>query len=125
MSFPTIFVLLVSIITASTAQIFLKKGVSSLGDLSFSFSNVLYLIFNILRNGWLFGGMLLFVISFLFYLFVLSKLRLNFAYPVMVSVGIILVAIGSWFFLGEYLSWRQIIGVILIIFGIFLLFPKG
>lgn len=124
MSFLTISALLLSIITASVAQIFLKKGVSTLGDSSFSLSNLFNLISGILRNGWLLGGTLLFVISFLFYLFVLSKLRLNLAYPVMVSAGMILVAIGSWIFLGEYLSWRQIMGIILIIFGIFLLLPR-
>lgn len=124
MSLSTIAILLVSIVTASAAQIFLKKGSLAFQDLGFSLSNIIYSVFNVLKNKWLFGGAVLFVISFFFYLFVLSRLRLNFAYPVMVSVGIILVAAGSWIFLGETLSFRQIIGIALIVLGIFLLVPK-
>lgn len=124
MPFSTAIILLVSIVTASIAQLFLKKGSLVLQDLEFSLSNILYSASSILKNKWLLGGALLFVVSFFFYLFVLSRLRLNFAYPVMVSAGIILVAVGSQVFLGEALSFRQITGIALIALGIFLLVPK-
>lgn len=124
MSFPTILALLVSIVTASTAQIFLKKGVLNLTDLDLSFSGLSKLFVSIFQNKWLFLGSLLFIFSFIFYLFVLSKLQLNLAYPVMVSAGIVLVAIGSWIFFQEQVSQWQILGIFLIIFGIFLLFPR-
>ncbi len=124
MSFSTILALLVSIITASIAQIFLKKGVLNLTDLDLSFSGLSKLFFSIFQNKWLFLGASLFVFSFVFYLFVLSKLQLNLAYPVMVSAGIVLVAIGSWVFFQEQVSQWQVLGIFLIIFGIFLLFPK-
>jgi len=124
MSFPTILALLVSVVTASTAQFFLKKGVLNLTDLDLSFSGLLKLFASIFQNKWLFLGALLFIFSFVFYLFVLSKLQLNLAYPVMVSAGIVLVAIGSWIFFQEQISQWQILGIFLIIFGIFLLFPR-
>lgn len=124
MSFSTILALLVSIITASIAQIFLKKGVLNLTDLDLSFSSLSKLFFSIFQNKWLFLGASLFVFSFVFYLFVLSKLQLSLAYPVMVSAGIVLVAIGSWAFFQEQVSQWQVLGIFLIIFGIFLLFPK-
>ncbi len=124
MSFPTILALLVSVVTASTAQFFLKKGVLNLTDLDLSFSGLLKLFVSIFQNKWLFLGALLFIFSFIFYLFVLSKLQLNLAYPVMVSAGIVLVAIGSWIFFQEQISQWQILGIFLIIFGIFLLFPR-
>lgn len=120
----TLFFLLISVVTAGIAQFFLKKGVSILGDLDFSLSTLFNTIINIFRNPYLLIGMFLFVVSFLFYLITLSKLKLNLAYPVMVSAGIILVAIGSWIFFGETLSSIQIIGIALIILGIFLLIPR-
>jgi len=125
MSSSTIISLLISILTAATAQIILKKGASTLSDLKFSLSGIFDLILSIFQNKWLLVGMTLFVISFCFYVFVLSKIQLNFAYPVMVSVGMIFVLIGSWVFLGEKLSLGNIIGVALIILGIFLLIPKA
>ena len=125
MSYSTIFVLVLSIITASIAQIALKKGASAFSDLKLSLSSIFELIIGIFQNKWLFTGMALFVISFFFYIFTLSKVQLSFAYSIMVSTGMVLVLIGSWIFFGEQLSQKNIIGIILIIFGIFLLIPKG
>lgn len=125
MSFQTLLALSISILTASIAQIVLKKGASAFSDLKFSLSFIFELIIGFFQNKWLLAGMILFVISFVFYIFVLSKVQLNFAYPVMVSVGIVLVTIGSWIFLGERLSLPNIIGILLIILGIFLLVPKA
>ncbi len=124
MPLSTILVLSISVLTASVAQIFLKKGVLTLDPFSFSFSGFIYLISQFFKNAWLLGGALLFIISFFFYLFVLSKLKLNFAYPVMVSAGIVLVTAGAWFFFKEQLSWYQIIGIFLIILGIIFLFLR-
>ena len=125
MSFQTLLSLLISILTAATAQIILKKGALEFPDLKLSFSSFFDLIIGFFQNKWLLAGMILFVISFCFYIFVLSKIQLNFAYPVMVRVGMIFVTIGSWIFFGEKLSLPNIIGIALIILGIFLLVPKG
>jgi len=125
MSSQTVLSLLISILTASIAQIVLKKGASALSDLKFSLSSIMNTILNIFQNKWLLAGMILFVISFVFYIFVLSKIQLTFAYPVMVSVGMVLVIVGSWIFLGERLSLPNIIGIALIILGIFLLVSKA
>ncbi|MFH1575557.1 MAG: SMR family transporter [Candidatus Nealsonbacteria bacterium] len=120
-----IFILIIPILTASIAQLFFKKGVLKLGSLDFSLANIFSLIPRILQNGWLLGGMVLFGISFLFYLFVLSKYQLNIAYPIIVSAGIIIISSASWFFFKETLSWLQVSGIVLIIFGIFILAIKG
>lgn len=120
-----ILVLIIPIFAAATAQVFFKKGISALGRLDFSLANLLTLVPKIMQNGWLLSGMVLFGISFLVYLFALSKYQLNIAYPIFVSSGIILISLASWFFFRETLSWLQISGIILIIFGIFLLAIKG
>jgi len=118
-------ILLIPIFTAATAQLFFKKGMTMIGSLEFSLSNIFSLIPRILQNVWLVSGMFLFGISFLVYLFVLSKYQLNVAYPIIVSAGIIIISVASWFLFKETLSWLQIIGIISIIFGIFLLATKG
>ncbi len=98
---------------------------SSFGSLDFSLTNLLYLIPKVLQNGWLLGGAALYGTSFFVYLFALSKFQLNAVYPIFVSAGIVIVSLSSWFFLKEALSWLQILGIISIIFGIFLLATKG
>lgn len=122
---PNILILLIPIIAASVAQIFFKKGLLVLGRLDFSLANFLALIPKILQNIWLISGMILFAASFLFYLFSLSKFQLNIIYPIFVSAGIIIVSLASWFFFKETFSWPHIIGIISIIFGIFILGAKA
>ena len=117
-------ILIIPIITASIAQILFKRGISALGHLDFSLANMFLLIPKILQNSLLVLGVILFGISFLFYLFSLSKFQLSVIYPIFVSAGIIIVALASWFFLKETLSVLQILGIISIIFGIFLLATK-
>ena len=117
-------ILIIPIITASIAQLLFKRGISTLGKLDFSFTNLFSLIFKILQNGLLMTGAVIFGVSFLFYLFSLSKFQLNVIYPIFVSSGIVIVSLASWFFLKESLSWLQISGIVVIIFGIFLLATK-
>lgn len=117
-------ILIIPIITASIAQVLFKRGISALGGLDFSLANLLSLVSKILQNGLLVSGVILFGISFLFYLFSLSKFQLSVIYPIFVSSGIIIVSLASLLFLKENLSWLQISGIVIIIFGIFLLATK-
>ncbi len=124
---PKIFLLLAaSVLTTVSAQLFLKKGVASLGQLyfSFSFSGIMSIIFRILQSGWLMAGLTLFGISFLIWILILSKLQLNMIYPVIVSLNYCLIALASWFLFREYLSFVQILGITVIIFGTFLVLFK-
>lgn len=124
MSFITIVLLLFSVLTASTAQIFFKKSILSFGEFDFSFSNIINLVPQALKNPWFLGGIVLFVISFLSYILVLSKMQLNVAYPIMVSAGIVLISLASWFILKEPYSQAQLIGIAVIVLGIILLLSK-
>ena len=115
--------LLLGITTLFTvsAHLFLKKGVLSLKDLDFSIGNFLNLIVRILQNFWLVGGMFLIAISFISWLFFISRVKLNLAYPLATSVNVILIVFFSWLLLKEQLLPIQIFGIATIIFGIFLL----
>jgi len=117
--------LIPTILIAASAQIFFKKGVLALGTLDFSLLGFFSLIPKVIQNAWLISGMFLFGISFLLYLFVLSKIQLNIIYPVVVGSGIILVTLASWSIFKEHLSMTQFIGISIIIFGIFLIMQKN
>jgi multidrug transporter EmrE-like cation transporter len=119
------FLILIVPILAAAGQICFKKGVLGLGDLTFSLSGIFYLIPRIFQNIWLTAGIFLFGFGFLLYLFALSKLQLNIAYPIMVSAQILLIVLYSWFFFKAPLSSVQFLGIVAMIFGIFFLMPKG
>jgi multidrug transporter EmrE-like cation transporter len=111
----------ISILFTVSAQLFLKKGVLDLGIINFSAKEFLNLIPRFLQNIWLIGGLFLLGISFLLWLFVISKIKLSIAYPILTSMNFILIALFSWLFLKEQLGAIQGLGIIIIIFGIFLL----
>ncbi|OGZ19999.1 MAG: hypothetical protein A2654_02165 [Candidatus Nealsonbacteria bacterium RIFCSPHIGHO2_01_FULL_43_31] len=113
--------LLAPILTATTAQIFLKKGMLKIGHLDISFANIFSLIARIFKNIWLIAGIIFFGMSFLSYLFVLSNWQLSIVYPVIVSAGITIISFLSRIFFKETLARAQILGIIIIIFGIFIL----
>ena len=123
---PQVFLLLIiSICTTVSAQLCLKKGMMRIGELHFCFSKIIPLIFQIFQNIWLFSGLFLFGISLLLWLFILSKLQLNIAYPIALSCEVTLATIGAYFLFKEYLSPFQILGIVFIVLGIFLVLTKG
>ncbi len=121
----TYLILAATIIFTVLAQLLFKKGMMILGELDFSLANILSVIPNIFKNAYLLLGTIFFGIAFLLWFFVLSKLKLNIAYPISTSVNLGLVALGSWLFFRESLSLLQIFGVVLIVSGIFLIFAKS
>ncbi|MDO8424409.1 MAG: SMR family transporter [bacterium] len=113
--------LLIDIFTTAGAQILFKKGVSQWGALDFSFSRALSLIPQILQNVWIMAGVFLFGVSFMLWLFILSKLQLNAVYPIALSSGVVITTIAAWIMFREHLLPTQILGIAIIIVGIFLL----
>jgi multidrug transporter EmrE-like cation transporter len=119
--YQTYLILLASVLSTVAAQLCLKRGILSLGSLNVSVSSFLSLIPRIFQSIWLMGGLFLYGISFLLWLFVISKIKLNTAYPIATSLSFSLVVLFSWFFFKEHLLPIQILGIAVIIFGIFLL----
>ncbi|MFH1462563.1 MAG: SMR family transporter [bacterium] len=119
---PQVFLLLlISIFITASAHLCFKKAMIAFGSLDFSLHNILFLIPRIVQNAWLILGIFLFGASFILWLFILSKLQLNIAYPIAISCEVTLVTIGAWFLFKEYISPIQILGIVVIIIGIFLL----
>lgn len=120
----TFILLAISILTTVGANLCFKKGTLKLGELDFSFANFLTLFYRIFQNFWILGGIILFGISFILWLFVISRLQLNIAYPIAIGLQVTLIVIASWFLFKEYLSFFQILGIGLVILGIFLVLLK-
>lgn len=94
---------------SAVAQYFLKVGMNKLTN-DFSFSVVM-------QNIPLWGGLFCYGLSMVFWLFVLSRLELSKAYP-MVSLGYVFTLILGYFYLGESINTYKIIGVFFIIIGV-------
>ncbi len=120
----TYLILLGAIIFAVIGQLLLKTGMNILGPLDFSLKNVLFLLFSISKNIRILIGLFLYGFSFILWLFALSKLKLSLAYPA-TSLMYVFIILASWLILKESINFYQILGIIIILIGLFLLFFKG
>ncbi len=107
----------VAIITTVLSQLLFKQGMLFLGGINFSFSNLLTLLVNVVKNPFLLFGLFFYGISFFLWLMVISKIKLSIAYP-LTSLNFVLVILASYFLFGEKLSPPQYISITLIIIGI-------
>lgn len=113
-----------TIVFTVAAQLLFKKGLMLLGGIDFSLSNLLGVIPHIFRNVYLLLGIFMFGLAFLIWFFVISKLNLSIAYPISTSLNLVFVVLTSYLFFKEQITIFHLMGIALIIFGIFLIFTK-
>ena len=102
----------------SVGQVLLKYGLVNGGGLSFPFSivSLLKLPLAIINNIWILGGLSLYAIGFILWLFVLQHHELSFAFPV-VGVIYIVVMFLSWLIFKENITLFRLVGTLLIASG--------
>lgn len=112
--------ILISIAFNVGGQTVLKAGVNKLGALSFNFAHIL----KAFTSPIVLGGLFLYLVSSVFWILALSHKDLSYAYP-MLSMGYLAIILVSWFVLGENITVIRLVGVVLISFGIFLVFKSA
>jgi len=99
-------------------QLFLRKGMLDVGEVSFSLQSLWKTLGETASNGYVIMGFILFALGAIFWLVILSKVEVSYAYPIG-SLGYILLLFASWLFLGEAIPLSRWIGVFVICLGIF------
>ncbi|RLE07399.1 hypothetical protein DRZ78_03025 [Candidatus Aerophobetes bacterium] len=101
-------------------QLSMKQGMSKIGLVSFGFPTLLSNLLRIITAPFVLLGLFLYAISTIFWLVVLSRVDLSYAYP-MISIGYVLILILSWALFNEHISSIRALGVLLICIGVFLI----
>jgi drug/metabolite transporter (DMT)-like permease len=114
------FLLLLTVFLNTTANLLIKKGALKIIPLSFSFSNIISFIFQVATNIFIMSGLIIFAAGFFLWVAVLSKIQVSIAAPLM-SISYILITIFAYFFLKEPLTLSKILGILIIILGIYLI----
>ncbi len=113
--------LALAFVTNGVANVLLKvgadRGVSL--DLSRGVGQLLA------QHVFLLGGMVLFVINLMFYIYALRTLPLSVAYPIMVGMSFLVANTLAVLYLNEALSWQHLLGYVLILTGISLVVTHG
>lgn len=120
----TVILLVLSIGLAIVGQLTMKAGMNSVTNNGENplkmkdFTHPVQLIKRIVRDGpWALVGILLYAISAVFWLVVLSRVALSVAYP-MVAIGYVVVVIYSRFVFKEEVKLIAWIGLVLIVIGV-------
>lgn len=116
--------ILFTVLTNAAAQLMLKQGMLTLGDISFAGTNPLLKILQIVFSPWVFFGLTTFVISMASHLYVLSKVELSFAYPFL-SLAYVAVAVFAYYLFSEDLNALRIAGIGFICIGTVLIAQSG
>ena len=109
--------ILSSVLLNALAQLFLKKGMISLGHFEFTVTNLIPKSAMAAVNLSIWGGLLCYVISVGIWMLVLSRVDVSYAYPFL-SVGYIITTIIGYLYFNEDISQYRILGISLICLGV-------
>lgn len=114
------FLLILSgVLLNAVAQLFLKAGTNAIGALNFSREHIVSTIFKVAFEPHIFGGLACYVVSVAIWIVALSKVPVSIAYP-MLSIGYVVNALAAWYLFGEIISVQKMIGIGVIIIGVYL-----
>jgi len=112
----TYVILGLAIIFNAMANILMKIGMLRVDDNS----DIFHMAFKSITQPPVPFGIISFILALICYLYVLSKLNLSIAYPIMTSMGFLIVILASWAFLKESITIIQVTGLVLIVIGVWM-----
>lgn len=113
--------ILTGVLLNAAAQLVLKKGMSQIGAIQVDVNSILTMVLKVSMNLYVWTGLIFYVISFLVWLMVLSRVEVSYAYPFL-SIGYIIAAFVGYFYFGESMTLSKIGGIVIICLGVFLLY---
>jgi multidrug transporter EmrE-like cation transporter len=111
--------ILLGVLLNAAAQILLKAGMTQIGHFEFSMANAIPVGLQVIGNVPIIIGLSFYVISVGVWLLVLSRVPVSFAYP-MLSIGYIVNALAAFYLFGEPLTSIRMLGIFIIIAGVYL-----
>ena len=105
----SLFCILAGVALNATAQLLLKAGTNAVGHFDFTMSNIIPIGWRIATQPPIIGGLTCYVLSVVVWI----------AYP-MLSLGYVVNAFAAWYLFGEVLSAQRLVGIGVILVGVFL-----
>nr|WP_321467740.1 SMR family transporter [uncultured Desulfobulbus sp.] len=104
----------------AAAQLALKQGMRQIGYFDFILANIPRIVWEVAANGYIWVGLICYVVSVVVWLLVLSRVEVSYAYPLL-SVGYIVTACAGWFLFQENMSPARLLGIAVICLGVYLI----
>ena len=110
-----------TVLFALCGQLTLKWRIHYFGSLPESYNDIINYLFKVLIDPYIILSFLNFFIAAIFWIIVLTKFNLNYAYPIVLCVSILTVFAFSSILFKEQVTVYNIGGVICILFGLMLI----
>jgi multidrug transporter EmrE-like cation transporter len=111
--------IILGVLLNTAAQLALKAGMGQIGQFEFSVANVVPIGLKVIGNLPIISGLTMYVVSVAVWLLVLSRVQVSYAYP-MLSIGYVVNALAANYLFGEPLSSMRVLGIFIIIAGVYL-----
>jgi len=112
--------ILFAVLMNAAGMIMLKQGMNGVGPITFDKSSLYDTIINTIANPFVFAGLTIYVVSMGFFLVILSRVELSFAYPFL-SLAYVVVAVCAYLLFKEDLNSFRIAGIGFICLGTILI----
>jgi multidrug transporter EmrE-like cation transporter len=112
--------LLLCISLGVIGQLSLKHGMTMIGEIELDASRIPSMLMRSLRNPYVLLGYVMYGISSLSWIIVISRVELSFAYP-MIAIGYVLVVILSRLIFAEHVTPLRMLGTLVICLGVFIM----
>jgi multidrug transporter EmrE-like cation transporter len=120
MTWAAFALILTGVLLNAVAQLALKASVNDTGVINLDLSSLLSSAGNLAVNVWLWLGLVCYGISVVVWILALSRVDVSIAYP-MLSIGYVVNAIAAWHLFDEPLGVGRMVGIGIIILGVFVL----
>ena len=109
----------VAVLLGVAAQLLLKAGTNAVGRFAFSLDNAVPVGLQLALEPRILAGTGCYALSLVLWVMALSRTEVSVMYP-MVSLGFALNALLAWWLLGEALNAQRLIGIAVIMLGVWL-----
>ena len=118
MTVASALLLLLGVMLNAVAQLLLKAGTNAVGRFEFSAANAVPVGVRLATEPHILGGIACYVVSVVVWILALSRVEVSIAYP-MLSIGYVLNALAAWYWLGEAVTPARLVGIGIIIVGVY------
>ncbi len=119
MNLTSFSLILTGVLLNAAAQLLLKAGVTRVGEFQFSLDNAVPIGIKLATQLPIIGGLACYGISVVVWIMALSRVPVSVAYP-MLSIGYIVNAFAAYWLFGESLNAQKLIGIGVIVIGVYL-----
>ena len=120
MNIATFGMILAGVLLNAGAQLLLKAGTRVVGVIDPSAAGVLPTLWAVGTQPYIIGGLASYVLSVGIWIVALSRVDVSIAYP-MLSIGYVVNAFAAWWLFGEMLTPMRLVGISIILVGVFVL----